>query len=202
MRQVFCSDPLLSASCFSFSLASSSLSFLTKYSSSCAFFLSSHLFATVSLLKVHFLKSPAVCPLHHTLCEMFSEPFAGLDQGLGSGLSIDDVLSLRVIEKSMSGPIVHRDFILLFVSIESFAKHLDFRPRGARVIRTIMAQKWSGDALQIFRIRKKALVVNDSRRKRARLGYRIKRQPATHTKAQNRDVFLTHPWQFTKIGNT
>lgn len=68
-------------------------------------------------------------------------------------------------------------------------------------MRTVKAQEWSGDTLQIFRIGKKTLVVNHSRCKRTRPGYRVKRQAAAHAKAKNRNVFLADPRQFTKVGN-
>jgi hypothetical protein len=48
---------------------------------------------------------------------MLPEPFAGLDHGLGSGLSIDGAFRLGIIEKSMPGPVVHLDFIFLFMGL-------------------------------------------------------------------------------------
>ena len=70
---------------------------------------------------------------------MLPEPFASLDHGLCSGLLVDSAFRLGIIEKSMPGPIVHLDFIFLLVFFQSFSKHVDFRLRGARVMRTVKA---------------------------------------------------------------
>src|ERR1700756_3044888 len=117
-----------------------------KYSSSFAFFRSSHLFAIFKLLKTAGKRVADFQPLR-TLGQLLFQPFTCLGYRLRGCLLIGRVLGLRIVEESVPRPLVHFDLEFLLILLEGFTKHIDFGLSGAGIIGAVVTQKRRGYAL-------------------------------------------------------
>src|SRR5947208_15986606 len=129
MEEAFTAASFASASCLSFILASNSRSFLTKYSSSLAFFLSSHLFATIILPPNS----------QRRLCQRLTQPLDRPSHRLFRGLHVRHMLAGWIIEKRMPGAVIQFNLVLFFILVQRLTKHHDFGFRRSEVCGAVMA---------------------------------------------------------------